>query len=342
VSHRYRVREIAQQAGLSEATVDRVLNKRPNVRESTRLEVEQAIRDLDKQRSQLRLAGRKYLFDVVMQTPERFSSAFQQAVEAELPALAPAVVRCRFHFRETGSVPAMVDTLDKIGARGSHGVIVKAPDTDLVAEAIDRLTATGIPVVTFVTDVPSSTRVGYVGVDNRDAGATAAYLIDQWLGDSPASVLVTLSSNAFRGEEEREMGFRGEMRRAMGGQGRAVVEIAESDGLDATIEQLVIDALDRDPGIGAVYSIGGGNIATIHAFELRDRGCRVFVAHDLDEDNRMLLRARKISAVLHHDLRADANLAGRMIIQAHGGLSGVQASMSAIRVVTPHNIPTYR
>ncbi len=187
-------------------------------------------------------------------------------MEAELPALAPAVVRSRFHFRETGSVPAMVETLDKIGARGSHGVIVKAPDTDLVAEAIDRLTAEGIPVVTYVTDVPRSSRVGYVGVDNRDAGATAAYLIDEWLGDSPASVLVTLSSNAFRGEEEREMGFRGEMRRALGGKGRAVVEIAESEGLDATIEQLVLDALDRNPDIGAVYSIGGGNIATIRAF----------------------------------------------------------------------------
>ena len=194
-----------------------------------------------------RLAGRKYLVDGVMQAPQRFSSAFQEAVEAELPALAPAVVRCRFHFRETGSVPAMVEALDKIGARGSHGVIVKAPDTDLVAEAIDRLTAEGIPVVTFVTDVPRSSRVGYVGVDNRDAGATAAYLIDQWLGDSPASVLVTLSSNAFRGEEEREMGFRGEMRRALGAAGRAVMEIAESEGLDATIEQLVLDALDRTP-----------------------------------------------------------------------------------------------
>jgi len=217
-------------------------------------------------------------------------------------------------------------------------VIVKAPDTDLVAEAIDRLTAEGIPVVTFVTDVPRSSRVGYVGVDNRDAGATAAYLIDEWLGDSPASVLVTLSSNAFRGEEEREMGFRGEMRRALGGKGRAVVEIAESEGLDATIEQLVLDALDRDPTIGAVYSIGGGNVATIRAFEQRGRTYRVFIAHDLDEDNRMLLRARKISAVLHHDLRADANLAGRMIIQAHGGMSRVAPSMSAIRVVTPHNM----
>jgi LacI family transcriptional regulator, galactose operon repressor len=115
---------------------------------------------------------------------------------------------------------------------------------------------------------------------------------------------------------------------ALGGQGRAAVKITEGQGLDATIERLVLDALDRDPTIGAVYSIGGGNVATIRAFEQRSRRYRVFIAHDLDENNRMLLRARKISAVLHHDLRADANRAGRMIIQAHGGMSGVDMSMS--------------
>src|SRR5260370_9267066 len=159
----------------------------------------------------------------------------------------------------------MGETLDKIAARGSPGVIVKPPDPDLVAEAIDRLTAEGIPVVTFVTDVPRSSRVGYVGVDNRDAGATAAYLIDEWLGDSPASVLVTLSSNAFRGEEEREMGFRGVRRRALGGKGRAVVDIAESEGLDATIEQLHLDPPYHDPTIAAVYSIDGATAPTSHA-----------------------------------------------------------------------------
>jgi len=85
--HRYKVREIAQQSGLSEATVDRVLNQRPGVRENTRAEVmQQAIADLDKQRAQLRLVGRRYLIDVGMQTPQRFSDAFRAAVEAELPA----------------------------------------------------------------------------------------------------------------------------------------------------------------------------------------------------------------------------------------------------------------
>ena len=137
MAHRYKVREIAQQSGLSEATVDRVLNERPGVRENTRAEVAQAIADLDKQRAQLRLNGRRYLIDVVMQTPQRFSDSFRAAVEAELPAFAPAMLRARFHLWETGSTAQMVDALARL--RGSHGVILKAQDEPEVAETIDRL-----------------------------------------------------------------------------------------------------------------------------------------------------------------------------------------------------------
>ena len=96
------------------------------MRENTRAEVTQAIEDLDKQCAQLRLVGRRYLIDVVMQTPQRFSDAFRAAVEAELPAFAPAMVRARFHLWEPGSTAQMVDVLG--GLRGSHGVVLKAQD----------------------------------------------------------------------------------------------------------------------------------------------------------------------------------------------------------------------
>ncbi|MDT7847558.1 LacI family DNA-binding transcriptional regulator [Streptomyces justiciae] len=336
--HPYPIREIARQAGLSTATVDRVLNRRGNVRESTIREVYEAIKDLDRQQTQVRIAGRTFMIDIVMQTPERFSTAVREALEAELPSLHPAVVRSRFHFRETCPSAELVGTLDKIAKRGSQGVILKAPDLPEIAAAVGRLVAAGIPVVTLVTDLPHSPRLAYIGIDNRAAGATAAYLLQQWLGDRPGNVLATISRGSFRGEEEREMGFRSAMRVA--DPGRALVEVTDSDGLDATQRALVHDALKKDEDIVAVYSMGGGNLATLDAFDDLGRSCAVFVAHDLDHDNTRLLRERRLSAVLHHDLRQDVRRACQTVMRAHGALPDDGPTLpSAIQVVTPFNLP---
>jgi len=338
VGHPYRIREIAVQAGLSERTVDRVLNNRGQVRESTVREVQQAIADLDRQRSQLRLGGRTFMIDVVMQAPQRFSAAVRDALEAELPSLRPAIVRSRFHFRETGSINDMVATLDRIRSRGSHGVILKAPDVPEIITACWQLIHAGIPIVTLVTDLPGSQRLTYIGMDNRAAGATAAYLMGQWLRDGPGDVLVTLSRGFFRGEEEREVGFQGAMRSRY--PDRAMIEIDNSDGLDETMRGLVLSALDSNPNICAVYSIGGGNLAIVEAFAARQRTYSVFIAHDLDHDNTRLLRAGRISVVLHHDLRQDMRQACYAIMQAHKALPGAGYSWpSNIHIITPYNMP---
>lgn len=338
MAHPYRMREIAQQSGLSLATVDRVLNRRPGVRASTIAEVEQAIAELDRQASQLRIGGRTFLVDLVMQTPARFSSAVRAALEAELPHLRPAVFRARFHLTETSSPAEVVRTLAGIGRRGSHGVVLKAPDDPTVVDAVDRLVAAGIPVVTLVTDVPDSRRIAYVGIDNRAAGATAAYLLSQWTGGGGAA-LTTLSSAAFRGEDDRGAGFRAAW--AELAPGRAVREVAETDGIDATMLDAISTALEADASIDTVYSIGGGNIATLEAFRRAGRTCRAFVAHDLDADNAGLLRSRRLSAVLHHDLRDDMRRACRVIMQADGALPGpVHSLPSHIQVVTPYNEPS--
>jgi len=335
----HRVVDIAAQARLSRATVDRVLHGREGVRPETVAQVSRAIDELGRQRDQVHLSARPVIFDLVMQTPERFAVAVRDALEGELRLLRPAVLRARSHLSEHSDPAAAAALLDAVGRKGSHGVMLKAPDHPLVVEAVGRLAGVGVPVVTLVTDLPSSRRVAYVGMDNVAAGATAAYLVAQWSGRS-GGVLVTVSHSSFRGEEERGVGFR----RALSelAPRRRVHEVKDTDGLDRSILLAVRDVLAMHPSINAVYSAGGGNIATLAAFGEVGLTPKVYVAHDLDGDNRELLRTRKISAVLHHDLRADTRRACRLLLQARGVLRGKPVSIpSQVQIVTPYNEPAW-
>jgi LacI family transcriptional regulator len=337
MSRDFLIKEIAAQAGVSVATVDRVLNQRGGVRSLTQQRVTEAIGDLAAQTRQRALVGRRFTIDLVMEAPARFSAEVRAALEAELPMLQPAVFRSRFHLAEALPESAMIETLERIRKRGSHGVILKAPDVPEVAAAVDRLAAAGIPVVTIATDLPHSRRRAYVGIDNRAAGETAAYLIGEWLGPARARVLVTLSSNRFRGEEEREVGFRQALRRDY--PWASVSEVSEGRGIDRETGALVGEALAAAPDIAAVYSVGGGNRAIVAAFAAAGRACRVFVGHDVDADNAALLRARRISAVLHHELRQDMRTACRHIMVAHGALPEFASGLSPVQVITPFNLP---
>lgn len=331
------LKEIALQSGLSLATVDRALHKRAHVAKATQIRIEAALAELERQYSESRLAGRRLVLDVVMETPKRFSNAVRAAFEAELPGMRPAALSARYHLAETIEERDLVAILGGIRKRGSHGLVLKAPSTPAVADMAQALMVSGIPVVTLVTDLPGPSRVGYVGMDNRVAGATAAYLLARMAGPARGKVLVTLSSTRFSGEEERERGFRD----ALKGDAShlAPVTISEGFGVDRTTERLVKAALVADPDIRAVYSIGGGNQAILKAFAQEKRHIDVFAAHDLDADNRTLLAEGHLTFVIHHDLRQDARSACQMVMAHHRMLpKDFTIAPSRVAIATPHEV----
>ncbi|BBU32553.1 DNA-binding protein (plasmid) [Burkholderia sp. THE68] len=340
MAHRFLIKEIALQAGLGVATVDRVLNGRANVREHTRKRVEQAIKELEKQELNLANTGRKLIVDVVVEAPSRFSDEIRHALEGELALMHPAVVRPRFLLQETMTTSEIVEALRSIVRRGSHGVFLKARDVPEIAEAVAELQRHGIPVVTVVTDIPLSGRVAYTGLDNRVAGATAAYLLGLLLGPQPANVLITMSDEHFRGEEEREISFRRALRKHH--PRLRLIDASGGHGLDTPTEERVRSVLSDGTQVAAVYSMGGGNIAILRALEAQQKDPVLFIGHDLDKDNVQLLRDGQIQAILHHDLRQDMRSACHHVMHYHKLLpSSSVATSSSVVVVTPENIPDY-
>ena len=337
MARRFLMKHIAEQSGLSLATVDRVLHGRAGVRRHTRLRVEQAIAELEAQEHQLGRQGRKFLFDLVMEVPARFSRLVDIALARVVPGLPVGVVRLRRHVKQTWNDGEFARCLDALAHKGSHGVLLKAPRSTEVEAAVARLGEAGIPVVTMTTDLDPQLREGYVGMDNRRAGETAAYLMQGWSQAQSLEVLVSLSSARFEGEVTRVEGFCAALADAR--PDVRIHRIDQGQGLDLTTTALTRECLRQHPQINAVYSVGGANRAILRAFAEAGREARVYIGHDLDDDNTALLRQRALTAVIHHDLDFDMQHALLQLLARQGVVPQPPPTPLGIQIVTPCNLP---
>lgn len=324
-------KEIAFQAGVSLATVDRVIHARPGVKERTKARVQAAIRELDRQAVSVAMDGKRLAIDVIIEAPKRFSTAVRTAFEAELEGLRPASIRLRFHMTEMFDEDSLDQLLRSISRRGTHGLVVKLPDRLGIVRYLEQLKAKRIPIVTFVTDLPTTSRLEYIGMDNHAAGRLASYLVQKTRSDG--DVLITVSSNEFEGEAARLEGFHSAPT------GRSFHLIHGTMGRDAQTGEKVSALLDNGIQIGAVYSAGGGNRAVLNALKDANQTPDVFIAHDLDADNRGLLRDGEIDFVIHHNLRHDARACCQHILKAHRLLPiEFEVPPSVIQLATPFNL----
>ncbi|NWA72696.1 LacI family DNA-binding transcriptional regulator [Serratia proteamaculans] len=333
----FSIKQIAAQSGVSKATVDRALHQRGSVSPRTARRIVQAIRDLELQQRASLASGRTLPLDLVMHAPERFSSLTVAALLSQIKSFAPFRLTLRCHIFEEISPEELQRELRRC-ANDSYGVLLKASDHPLLQSSIAELAALNVPVVTLVTDLPRSERIRYVGMDNEGAGRTAAWLMSRWLPVEVQTVAIVISSTGFRGEEQRMEGFiQALSQRAPYLQIKAV---SEGYGIDTLTFKQMCTALEQDHSIHSVYSVGGGNSAVLQAFSAMQREINVFIGHDLDEENRKLLAAEDMDAVIDHDLQEDARAAFGAILRFHGFLPEAEdeTASSRVIVVTPFNI----
>jgi LacI family transcriptional regulator len=315
---RVKLVDIAEAAGVSLATVDRVINGRKGVRPQTVQQVIDAAQQLNYPLLASDGAGAEPVLDFILPGG---TNTFLGQLARELEATAGGkllpghAVRCR---RIEGLDPkAYADAL-LAAAEDSDGIGFIALDHPLVREAADAVMAGGVPVVTLVSDITHTKRHGYVGVDNRAAGWSAGYLIGRFLGGRNGSVGLIAGSLSYRGHEEREMGFRHVMREEF----PHLSVIGPREGHDEIERNRLVarEIIDATPDLVGLYNIGGGTRGVGQALQETGRaGGVVFVGHELTPYTRAFLLDGTMDAVIHQDARAEAQGAVRALLAAHRG-----------------------
>lgn len=325
--------DVAREAGVSLATVDRVINRRAGVSTRSVTLVEQTLEKLGYRPDPLaaRLARRsmqRFCF-VLPEGNNTFMRMLADQVEQARSWLADQRALADVIWVDVFDPAALAETLEQIDD-GYEGVAVVALDHPMVREAIDALDARGIEVVTLVSDVPGSRRAHFVGIDNSAAGRTAATLLGRFAGGRRGPVAVLAGSLSLRDHAERIYGFQ----QVLASEYAALAILPVQEGRDdvENCRKVVTALLAEHPDLIGIYNAGAGNRGVAEALEAAGRAKDViFVGHELTPHSRRFLMRGTMDAVINQDCGHEARSAAR-VLMALGTKQPILADQERIRI----------
>ncbi len=270
------ISDLARHAGVSVATVDRVLNRRLPVRDDTALRVVAAAEAIGyhatgllKQRvTEVKQCTLGFLL-------QKHEDDFYRALGVELQNATRAATDIRgkavVEFMDV-LVPSFIATrIREMGARVDVLAVV-AVDHPLVNQAVEELVAKGKPVFTLLSDLTTPARAGYIGVDARKTGRTAAWTISR-LAKKTGKVGILLGSHRYLSQETAEISFRSYMRENAP-EFQLLEPLVNLDDHRIAYEA-VVDMVSSNEDLVGIYMSGGGVEGLVRGLREENAGHRI-------------------------------------------------------------------
>jgi len=334
--------EIAKLSCCSKATVDRVLHGRAGVHPRTRDKVNQALSQLEAEYEQR--TPEPFGSTSAPQAPQRFGFVIQ-AGQAFTESFLTAIEKQRNGDRAleieglgAASNEAVVEAI-KGWTGGLDGLAIVCKNIPPIIDELKRLRQAGKRVMALVSDIESSARSAYLGIDNRAAGNVAAYLMGRHLeGRSDAQVAVVVGSFSYRCHEDREIGFRSIMRQQF--ESVEVLEVIKGEDSDEATYDAARKLLLAEANIVGVYNVAGGNRGLAQALAELQRAYRpVYITHELNRVTEPLLRTQQIDYLIVQDLEEMVRRATQFMREIPGDDRATRAlEHMPFRLLTQFNI----
>lgn len=335
------IADLAEAAGVGVATVDRVLNGRAPVKAETArrvLEAAEAIgfhaSGLLRKRLEEQAVPRVLGFLLQRRTEE-----FYRILGSELAAATRACPRIRgkavVEYLDDLSPANVARRLEQMG-QAVDALAFVAADHPKVSKAIEMLRQEGLPAFALLSDVSAAGRAGFIGIDHRKAGRSAAWTIAR-LARRPGDVAILVGSHRYLGHELSEISFRSYFRESAP-DFRLLETVASLESAQFAHEA-ILDLLKRNPGLVGIYVAGGGMEGVIAG--LRDHGAFhdiVVICNELIADTREALLDGVIDMVIATPVASLAQACVAAMAKALEGAAPEAQTLLPFDLYIPENI----
>lgn len=297
-------KDLAEAAGVSLATVDRVLNGRPNVSPKAARKVQDAIDRIGFERNPAAMVlarskvyhfrfvlptkGDQYLTELLARVEETRLTARTDLMEVAVDQV-PADDPYRLARHLTSLDPDMVD-----------GVAVMAPESPQVRDALGRLMERGVQVVQFLSGQEKLETADFVGIDNFAAGATAGKIIGRFLPRKPAKIMVVAETMFARDSIERRRGFDSILNAEF--PHLTALSSLETYGDEKRTRSVVQQVMQHHPDLSAAYIMSPECRMPVSAMaDTVDLRSMTIVVHERTSFTEAALRSDAIDAIIAQD-----------------------------------------
>lgn len=273
------IKEIADLAGVSRGTVDRVLNNRGSVNDQTSRRIREIVKALDyhPNKAGLALAAQKKKLTIGVLFFGEGNLFFDDVMEGvsyqanKLAGYGCTVITKRCPFDAQAQLKAMED----LTAEGIHGLVLSPYNSPGIIAKINELSENGIPVITANTDVADSRRIAYVGSNYYEGGCTAGGLMGLITGGSAKLGIITGSPMVLC-HTERIAGFLDTIHKYY--PGIQLLDTAANQDDEFKSFQATDQLLTRYPDLSALYFTAAGVYG----------GCRAVIEHGREKSIRII------------------------------------------------------
>ncbi|RPD99724.1 LacI family transcriptional regulator [Candidatus Pantoea deserta] len=296
--------DIAREAGVGIATVDRVLNGRAPVRPETQQKVLKAAEHLGYREELLQVMSREIKSDrasvrtgfILLSKDHSFYASFAEHLKQ--CARQRMQTEPEFLWLDIDNIESMVDALHALAKRVDVIGLV-ALDHPLIRHTIKEITASGIFVYALFSDFSPCGHSGYIGLDNQKAGRTAGWFADRLLRQNEV-IGILLGDHRFNCQESCEISFRSYLREQ--NSGCVVLEPVKThesmEGGYAAAKRL----LSQQQNLSLIYAPCGGIEGVLKAIKESGRKGIKLLCHGPVVDGDLALIEGDIEVMLRHRL----------------------------------------